>query len=100
MPELETQLRALGEELAWPATPDLAAAAGISSRTASAAASARRVGRRRRGARRRGAAATAAARSGVAGQASSSPSARSWVSSSGTGALQLQPQAPERPRQP
>ena len=26
MPELETQLRALGEELAWPATPDLAAA--------------------------------------------------------------------------
>jgi hypothetical protein len=32
VPELETQLRALGEELAWPATPDLAAAVAAAPR--------------------------------------------------------------------
>ena len=32
MPELETQLRALGEELVWPATPDLAAAVAAAPR--------------------------------------------------------------------
>src|SRR6185436_6561247 len=51
VPELETQLRALGEELAWPATPDLAAAV--------AAAPRRRAPRLRRPTRRALAAALA-----------------------------------------
>ena len=64
MAELETRLRALGDELAWPETPDLAGAvmtALAARRTAGAdvaaapAAEARRGARRghRRGARRR-----------------------------------------------